>query len=159
MGCPHKDRRDIVPGSEPFKTNWVCGAVLLIRKNLFDELKGFDPRFFLYFEETDLCRRALAQGAEIWALGRAVATHGTGASAVMLKGEMYRGCIAEHFFRSRYYYLVKHHGWLTAASTEICELLVMTALALPRWLLRRKRGQLRMRLRAPILSMPGVVAY
>jgi hypothetical protein len=154
---PYKGRRPIVPGDKPFKTDWVCGAVLLIRKEVLDDLKGFDPRFFLYFEETDLCRRALAKESEIWALGEAVATHSVGASARVCQTEMYKGCIAEHFFRSRFYYLVKHHGWLIAVVTEISELLLMTALSFPRYLLKRNRKQLSTRLRAPILSQPSLM--
>jgi N-acetylglucosaminyl-diphospho-decaprenol L-rhamnosyltransferase len=40
----------------------LSGAVLAIRRNLFDELGGFDERFFLYFEEHDLIRRAARHG-------------------------------------------------------------------------------------------------
>ncbi len=50
-------QRPIPPGSRPFEAEWLCGAVLLADRALLEELGGFDPRFFLYFEETDLCRR------------------------------------------------------------------------------------------------------
>jgi hypothetical protein len=36
-----------------------------MRKEFFEQLHGFDPRFFLFFEDTDLCRR-------IWAAGKRV---------------------------------------------------------------------------------------
>jgi N-acetylglucosaminyl-diphospho-decaprenol L-rhamnosyltransferase len=46
----------------PSLTAALSGAVLAIRRELFDELGGFDERFFLYFEEHDLIRRALLRG-------------------------------------------------------------------------------------------------
>lgn len=77
----HPWQRPIVPGGEPFQTDWLCGAVMLVRRELMESLGGFDPRFFLYFEETDLCRRILKRGLELWAVGQAVARHAGGASA------------------------------------------------------------------------------
>lgn len=40
----------------------VSGGCLIIRKALFEELHGFDERFFLYYEDADLCRRAHSSG-------------------------------------------------------------------------------------------------
>lgn len=40
----------------------VMGAFFLMRRPLFDQLGGFDERFFVYFEEVDLCARARALG-------------------------------------------------------------------------------------------------
>ena len=41
----------------------VTGCLLLIDRPLWDELGAFDPRFFMYGEEADLCQRAIARGA------------------------------------------------------------------------------------------------
>lgn len=40
----------------------VSGGALFIRKDLFDDLGGFDEAFFLYFEDVDLCTRVREQG-------------------------------------------------------------------------------------------------
>jgi GT2 family glycosyltransferase len=45
--------------------DWVVGACLFLRRDLFQELGGFDPRFFLFFEDTDLCRRCLQAGKRV----------------------------------------------------------------------------------------------
>ncbi|MDD4319668.1 MAG: glycosyltransferase family 2 protein [Candidatus Peribacteraceae bacterium] len=45
--------------------DWLAGACLLIRRDFFEEAGGFDPRFFLFFEDTDLCRRAWAAGRRV----------------------------------------------------------------------------------------------
>ena len=146
--------RPIVPDEPPFQTDWLCGAILLARKEVMGKLGGFDPRFFLYFEETDLCRRATRAGAELWAVGEATARHVGGGSTRDTENELLGGCIAEHYFRSRFYYLAKHHGWLAAASTEIVELVLLAAKDLWSRLRRRPNGMLAARLRAPILRSP-----
>jgi len=42
---------------EIFEADWIQGSCLLIPKKVFDQVNGFDERFFMYFEDTDLCRR------------------------------------------------------------------------------------------------------
>ncbi|MER3433406.1 MAG: glycosyltransferase family 2 protein [Leptolyngbya sp. ERB_1_1] len=43
----------------------VIGAALFVRKDLFEDLGGFDETFFMYFEESDLCQRAQEEGWKI----------------------------------------------------------------------------------------------
>lgn len=45
--------------------DWVVGACLFFRKDFFDALHGFDERFFLFFEDMDLCRRCHAEGKRV----------------------------------------------------------------------------------------------
>lgn len=151
-------QRPIVPDEPAFQTDWLCGAVLLVRRRLMDELGGFDPRFFLYFEETDLCQRIKQKGAQLWAVGHAVARHVDGAVAKKMHVPLFNGCIAEHYFRSRFYYLVKHHGWPAAACAEIIEYLLTVGRIMLRWLRGRDNSALKARLRAPVLSLPREVS-
>lgn len=51
---------------QPVKVDWLVGAVMLLRRDRFRELGGFDERFFLFFEDTDLCRRAWEKGYPVW---------------------------------------------------------------------------------------------
>ncbi|MCX7833768.1 MAG: glycosyltransferase family 2 protein [Ignavibacteria bacterium] len=41
----------------PTKVDWVTGAALFIKKSTFESITGFDERFFLYYEDADLCKR------------------------------------------------------------------------------------------------------
>jgi hypothetical protein len=83
----------------------VIGAFFMIRRSAFEKLNGFDPRFFLYFEEVDLCVRATASGERIMFL--------SGASAMHVGGGSTRQIAARRQFysaRSRILFAFKHWG-------------------------------------------------
>jgi GT2 family glycosyltransferase len=65
----------------PTDTTMVSGACFAIGREAFEELGGFDERFFMYFEDADLCRRAAAAGIPIRYVPDAVVTHIGGASS------------------------------------------------------------------------------
>jgi N-acetylglucosaminyl-diphospho-decaprenol L-rhamnosyltransferase len=48
--------------SQAHDTDCVYGAAMLIRRSLLDAIGGFDERFFMYYEDVDLCRRAWKAG-------------------------------------------------------------------------------------------------
>lgn len=142
----------IVPGSAPMRTGWVCGAILMIRTELMRRLGGFDSRFFLYFEEVDLCRRAELAGYENWVLGTAVAQHVVGASSGAVP--RFGTAVAKHYYQSRYYYMAKHHGWLAATAAEVAEFILLTLESALDTLRGRGLERLRPRLQAALLSLP-----
>ena len=57
------------------------GSVLLVRTTLFLDLGGFDERYFMYYEEADLCRRARDRLASVVFVPEATAVHEGGVSA------------------------------------------------------------------------------
>lgn len=52
--------------STPVEVPWVTGCGMLLRRDCIEELGGFDPAYFLYYEDADLCRRARAAGWSVW---------------------------------------------------------------------------------------------
>jgi len=58
--CQHQtlDFRQPVP--------WVTGGCLLVRRDCFEQLRGMDESFFLYYEDVDFCQRARAIGWSVW---------------------------------------------------------------------------------------------
>ena len=59
----------------------VSGAFMLVRRQLWDTLGGFDPVFFLYGEDADFCLRAAAAGCRPMVTARAVCQHAGGRSS------------------------------------------------------------------------------
>jgi GT2 family glycosyltransferase len=61
--------------TEPVEADWMLAAFLLLRREMFDELGGFDEGFRLYGEDIELCYRAAKAGWERWYVPAAVVTH------------------------------------------------------------------------------------
>ncbi len=53
----------------------VCGAAFLVRRDLFERLGGFDPAFFMVYEDVDLSYRARMRGARVWYAAGAIVRH------------------------------------------------------------------------------------
>lgn len=145
------------PGEAPFRTDWLCGALLMCRTEVIKQLGGFDPRFFLYFEETDLCRRVADSGHELWAVPTALAKHVGGASAALEDKSRVGGCIADHYYKSRFYYLRKHFGVVRAGATEASELSLLALRAGGRLIRGRSPSDLMRRFGWPKFRTPGPI--
>lgn len=59
----------------PVEADWMLGAFLLYRRELLDELGGFDGGYRLYCEDIDLCYRAARAGWERWYVPEAIVEH------------------------------------------------------------------------------------
>lgn len=53
----YEEERKRLMSAPAVDVDWLVGACLLLRTDLYKELGGFDERFFLFFEDIDLCRR------------------------------------------------------------------------------------------------------
>jgi GT2 family glycosyltransferase len=153
-----RGNRPIEPGGAPARTNWICGSIMMVRRRMLAEIGVFDPRFFLYFEETDLCYRARRAGWEIWTVGASLGEHANAASAHASRNDMIGDTIPEAYFASRYYYLSKHYGWPAAATAELGELASLAARKLFDVVRGRPNRSLERRLRAPFMRSPDPVA-
>jgi GT2 family glycosyltransferase len=96
---------------------WLSGACLCLRREAWRRVGPFDAGYFLYFEETDWCRRALARGYRLALVEDALAVHAGGASSA---GDARRSELARRLFvRSRRRFFTRHHGLLRAAAVEV----------------------------------------
>jgi N-acetylglucosaminyl-diphospho-decaprenol L-rhamnosyltransferase len=146
----------VSPGMDCFETEWPCGAILHCRRDLMNRLGGFDPRFFLYFEETDLCVRTRKEGYQLWHVSDAVASHLGNHSADKSDEQLHHGCIARFYYESRFYYFAKHHGLFAAVVAELGEIGFMGLRAAIGLLKGRKPEWMAKRLSIPVLRKPGL---
>lgn len=87
--------------------DWLAGASMIIRRAVLEEVGLFDEGFFLYFEETDLCRRARIAGWPTWYVVESRVAHvGHGSTGLKDKQKP----MPRYWFDSRRYYFLKNHG-------------------------------------------------
>ena len=61
--------------------SWVSGAAMLVRRVVFEAVGGFDERFFLYYEDEDLCRRIRDRGWRVATTPEVRVKHAVGESS------------------------------------------------------------------------------
>ena len=66
--------------TSPREVAWATGACLLLRRDDFERVGGFDEKYFLYFEDADLCRRLRLGGTRVIHHPGFTATHRRGGS-------------------------------------------------------------------------------
>jgi GT2 family glycosyltransferase len=111
---PHDTARNV---------DWVIGACMLIRKEVYDQVGGFDERFFMYAEESDWQLRIKQAGWQIAFTPNAQVTHLAGASATGDSKPAPQARINPVFFNSLDYYQRKHHGILGLLSLRLAMIL------------------------------------
>jgi GT2 family glycosyltransferase len=100
--------------TQPCKVDWAMGACMLVRRSALGEESLFDPRFFMYSEETDLCLRLRRRGFGTWFVPAATAVHVWGGSSTAVDHFALR-----RFYESRALFLEKHYGRASAAAFRI----------------------------------------
>lgn len=104
--------------------DWIPGAFVFIPAAVWARLGGFDERFFMYYEEVDLCRRMQAAGLQVHYWPELKATHIGGASArTVAQAQVSKsGSQLERWrMRSALLYYRKQHGPVAAALVHALE--------------------------------------
>jgi hypothetical protein len=128
----------------PTRVDWLAGASMLIRRELLERIGLFDETFFLYFEETDLCRRARRAGFETWYVPESRVTH-IGSVSTGMKDRARP--VPRFWFESRNHYFAKNHGRLYLWAANVL------------WLAGYASWRVRRRLqRKPDADPPGLLA-
>lgn len=75
LGIKNSYSQYVPEGDNPQAVEMVYGAAILIKKDLFERLKGFDEKFFLYYEDADLCKRVAEIGKKVYYCPQVSVTH------------------------------------------------------------------------------------
>ncbi len=103
------------PRDVPFDVEQPAGAALLVRRDVFDSLRGFDPAFSpAWFEDVDLCARIWKSGRRIRYVPSAGATHVGGTTMNALAYRDFLPLYDRNLLR----YLRKHSGIATRLSAR-----------------------------------------
>lgn len=95
---------------EPEPFDWLSGASLLIRTSVIETVGLMDDGYFLYYEETDFCRRARAKGWTCWYVPESRVVHLVGQSTGVTNAADAIKRRAPYWFESRRRYFMTHHG-------------------------------------------------
>jgi N-acetylglucosaminyl-diphospho-decaprenol L-rhamnosyltransferase len=93
----------------PCACDWVSGASLIARREVFNSIGLFDEGYFLYYEEVDFCSRARRAGWPVWYVPDARVVHLEGESTEISTGGRRR---PSYWFDSRRRFFAKQYGTL-----------------------------------------------
>jgi GT2 family glycosyltransferase len=113
-------------------TDWVCGASMIIRRRVFEDIGLLDPGYFLYFEEVDFCLHARKAGWECWYVPESRVVHLEGQSTGIMGTRTTQLRRPRYWFQSRLRYFQKNHGILYACVAD-----VIWAASFAAWRVRR----------------------
>jgi len=106
-------------GAQPELIDWVPGASMIVRREVFESVGLMDEGYFLYFEETDFCLAARRAGWLCWYVpqsrvmhlaGQSTGVTGEGAAARRLPG---------YWFESRRRYFIKNYGLVYGVLADV----------------------------------------
>ena len=99
-GFVNINRNDEMEPTGPVPMDAVSGALMLISRDSFERLGGFDEGYFLHVEDLDICRRAEAEGGTVIYTPLASALHhGATSDAPALAVERHKGAGLNRYFR------------------------------------------------------------
>ncbi|WP_395334424.1 glycosyltransferase family 2 protein [Novosphingobium sp. BL-8H] len=124
-------------GGDPAPVDWVSGASMAIRREVLEAGLRFDEGFFLYFEETDFCRMARAEGWQSWYLPQAVVLHISGQSTGVTAKDAGRRRMPGYWFDSRRHYFLKNHGRAYAVVADMAWMMAHATYTANRMLARK----------------------
>ena len=110
---------------------WVSGASLIVRREVFEQIGLLDEGYFLYFEEADFCLRARKAGWAIWFVPESRVVHLEGASTGIHNIVRRR---PRYWYDSRRRYFVKHFGAPALVLADVLWAMGRTSLVLRRML-------------------------
>lgn len=122
------------------RVDWICGAAMLIRPAVFETIGGMDENYFLYFEETDFCRRAALAGFSTWYVPRSRVMHIAGQSTLVTERNARPKRLPTYWFESRRRYFAVSFGIARAVIIDVVSVLAHCLGSIKQLLVRTPSG-------------------
>lgn len=107
------------PAQDAHRCDWVNGASMMVRREVFESIGLMDEGYFLYFEETDLCKRIRDAGWEVWHVPASRVVHLEGQSTEVTGTNRAKNRRPRYWFDSRARYFRKHHPGAYAFAADL----------------------------------------
>jgi len=104
--------RKIWTSKKTIAVAWTSGAAMFAIKDMFNKLGGFDERFFMYFEDADLCKRMRVTDKKVLYCPNYSVFHWSGKSSSDKRTKK------KYYYASQDYYFKKHFGKAAAATVK-----------------------------------------
>ena len=104
-------------------TDWVAGASMIIRCEVFESVGLMDEAYFMYYEEVDFCLQAKKAGWSCWYVPESRVVHLVGQSSGVTNTKVPPKRRPQYWFDSRGRYFLKNHGRLYASLADFFWLL------------------------------------
>jgi GT2 family glycosyltransferase len=91
---------------KPQQVDWVSGGFMLVKKDAFEKVDGFDERFFMYIEDMELCYRMHNKGYSVFHDPRAIVSH-------LGQGSSNKAFAIIHIFKGLKIFYRKHRNTLS----------------------------------------------
>ena len=121
----------------PVPTDWVAGACMIVRSDVFQSVGLMDETFFMYFEEVDFCHRARRAGWPCWYYPEAHVVHLVGRSSGVTDPRASRRRRPGYWFRARRRYFLKNHGRVQTVLADLAWMLGYLSFRIRRVLQRK----------------------
>ncbi|HEY9811868.1 MAG TPA: glycosyltransferase family 2 protein [Halomicronema sp.] len=99
-------------------TDWVAGASMIIRREVFESIGLLDEKYFMYFEEEDFCLAANKAGWPCWYVPASRVVHLVGQSSGVTDTKKPPKRLPGYWFDSRKRFFVKNYGRFYAAVAD-----------------------------------------
>jgi N-acetylglucosaminyl-diphospho-decaprenol L-rhamnosyltransferase len=104
--------------NEACATDWLAGASVLVRREVFEQVGTLDEEYFMYFEETDFCLKAKRAGWKSQYQPASRVIHLVGQSSGINQPDSRPKRLPKYWFDSRRRYFLKNHGALYAMAVD-----------------------------------------
>ena len=104
---------------ETCQTDWVAGASMIVRREVFEQVGLMDESYFLYYEEVDFCLQANRADWSCWYVPQSRVIHLVGQSSGLDSSKRLTKRMPKYCFESRQIYFNKNYGLLYLLATDL----------------------------------------